>query len=483
MYRLLRVVLLGFLCSALLLPATPAGRPARAEASSYFSFGVKDELELGKKFNALVRSRMPLVDDPEVEGYVRDLVLKIATHIPAQPFPLTISVLQDNGVNAFAAPAGYVFVYSGLILDFDHESELAAVMSHELGHVALRHISKRVENAQMLGIAGMLGMVAGILLGAVGHSPQAGAAVAMGSQTASQSSMLAYSREVEQEADEAGLGFLTESGYSPMAMVNAFEILRRLKWFKGIGGMPTYLSTHPGIEERIGYLKDRIAHMPKQLLARPETDERFLRAKMLLRAHYTDAETALSYLEKLPPKPTCMDILGRAIALGRVSRVAEAKTAYDQAIACAPNDALPLREAGRFYYKLGDFGRAVDFLQRSADKNSRDAMTLGYLGWTLHSAGQKDKGKLYLQRALHELPEDVDLHSVYGRMAGEDGDLFTAYLHLAYAALYQNNVKQTAYNLEKAKPLAKTDDQREELARFETIHKERSEFWKETAFR
>ncbi|MBF0482633.1 MAG: M48 family metalloprotease, partial [Desulfovibrionaceae bacterium] len=269
MLRLLRTLLLGLLCSALILPATPAGMPARAEAA-LMSFGVKDELELGKKFNALVRSMMPLVDDPAIEGYVRDLVMKIAAHIPPQPFDITVGVLQDNGVNAFAAPAGYVFVYSGLILDFDHESEVAAVMAHELGHVALRHISKRVENAQVVGLAGMLGMVAGILLGAVAHAPQAGAALAMGSQSAGQSSMLAYSRDVEREADTAGLGFLTDSGYSPMAMVKAFEILRRLKWFKGIGGMPSYLSTHPGIEERIGYLSDRIAHMPKQLLNRPE---------------------------------------------------------------------------------------------------------------------------------------------------------------------------------------------------------------------
>ncbi|MBF0482715.1 MAG: hypothetical protein HQK82_13755, partial [Desulfovibrionaceae bacterium] len=91
--------------------------------------------------------------------------------------------------------------------------------------------------------------------------------------------------------------------------------------------------------------------------------------------------------------------------------------------------------------------------------------------------------KLYLQRALHELPEDVDLHSVYGRMSGEDGDLFTAHLHLAYAALYQNNARQTTYNLDKARPLAKTEEQRQDLMHFETIYKERSEFWKQTAFR
>ncbi|MBF0482716.1 MAG: peptidase M48 Ste24p, partial [Desulfovibrionaceae bacterium] len=132
------------------------------------------------------------------------------------------------------------------------------------------------------------------------------------------------------------------------------------------------------------YLSDRIAHMPKQLLNRPENDERFLRCKMLLRAHWTDATSAMEYFEKLPPKSTCVDQLGRAIALGRVSRVTEAKAAYDQAMACAPGDPLPLREAGRFYYKLGDLTRAVDFHKRSADKNPRAAMTPGYPGRAQH---------------------------------------------------------------------------------------------------
>ena len=71
MQQILRIILTGLLCAVLLLPATPLSRPESAEAS-FMSFGVKDELELGKKFNALVRSMMPLVDDPEVEGYVRD---------------------------------------------------------------------------------------------------------------------------------------------------------------------------------------------------------------------------------------------------------------------------------------------------------------------------------------------------------------------------------------------------------------------------
>lgn len=116
-----------------------------AQAALFGSFGVKDEKELGRKFDVLVRSRMPLVEDPEIKGYIQSIVDRLSKTFPPQPFPFTANVLLHNSMNAFAVPGGSVFVHTGLIMQLDHESELAGVLGHELAHVTQRHIATRME--------------------------------------------------------------------------------------------------------------------------------------------------------------------------------------------------------------------------------------------------------------------------------------------------------------------------------------------------
>ena len=86
------------------------------QAALFGSFGVKDEKELGRKFDVLVRSRMPLVEDPEIKGYIQSIVDRLSKTFPPQPFPFTANVLLHNSMNAFAVPGGSVFVHTGLIM-------------------------------------------------------------------------------------------------------------------------------------------------------------------------------------------------------------------------------------------------------------------------------------------------------------------------------------------------------------------------------
>ena len=136
-----------------------------AQAALFGSFGVKDEQELGRKFDVLVRSRMPLVEDPEVKGYIQSIVDRLSKTFPPQPFSFVANVLLHNSMNAFAVPGGYVFVHTGLIMQLDHESELAGVLAHELAHVTQRHIATRMERAQAVTLASLVGALGAALLG------------------------------------------------------------------------------------------------------------------------------------------------------------------------------------------------------------------------------------------------------------------------------------------------------------------------------
>ena len=116
-----------------------------AHASFFFGgVGIKDEVEMGRKFDVLVRSQLPMIDDPEVSMYVRSIVDRLLSVLPPQPFKYTTGVIRNNTLNAFAVPGGYVYVFSGLIMNFDTESELAGVLAHELAHVTQRHVAARI---------------------------------------------------------------------------------------------------------------------------------------------------------------------------------------------------------------------------------------------------------------------------------------------------------------------------------------------------
>ena len=280
-----------------------------AQAALFGSFGVKDEKELGRKFDVLVRSRMPLVEDPEIKGYIQSIVDRLSKTFPPQPFPFTANVLLHNSMNAFAVPGGSVFVHTGLIMQLDHESELAGVLGHELAHVTQRHIATRMERAQAVTIGSLVGALAAALLG----GGQGRGAIFAGSVAAGQAAMLNYSRMDETEADQIGLQYLTSAGYRPQGLQGAFEKIRRKQWASGID-IPEYLSTHPDVGGRINEIHARIQGLPAAVRNRKDDDTRFNRVKTLIWARYGDPDAAARFFAKQleGKKPDCPPTWGKA---------------------------------------------------------------------------------------------------------------------------------------------------------------------------
>ena len=105
---------------------------------------------------------------------------RILSVLPQQPFNYHFYVIKEDVYNAFATPAGHIFVYTGLLDAMDEEEELAGILGHEIAHVYCRHISQKIERSKKIGIATLAGIAAGILLG-VGGAGEAANAVTMGS--------------------------------------------------------------------------------------------------------------------------------------------------------------------------------------------------------------------------------------------------------------------------------------------------------------
>lgn len=461
-------------CVCLLLAlalATTHCCPA-AMGALWGEFTLKDEKELGDKFNVLVRSRLPLVQDPEIVEYVSGIVKRISSVMPPQPFPFTVSVIRHNAVNAFACPGGYIFVHTGLILAMDNESEVAGVIAHEMAHVTQRHIARRIESGQMMSLLGLIGMLAAAFLGGEG-----GSAALMGSMAASQAAMLNYSRHDEREADQVGMNYLTRAGYAPKGMVGAFEILSRKQWLMG-SSIPSYLSTHPGLNERVRDMSVRVSRLGKDAVTRTD-NSRFLRAQALIRARYSDPQPAAqAFARQMNGPGKCMALLGMGILSSRQNRVSDASRYFDQALACAPDDALVVREAGRFHYTKGNRNRGGALLQRAVAMNRNDVLALFYHARNLGDTGRTDEAVGYAKQVLLKVPEDAEVHDLLARLYGKNRNMFLANLHMAYAALYEKNVKKLTQFLDRAKEQASRPADKFELDRFEKLYKERKEYWK-----
>ena len=451
------------LCLTLLFPSPAAG---------FGEFTISDEAELGRKFNALIQARYTLIDDPEIVGYVQEMATRLTAVMPPQPFPIKVNVLELPGLNAFATPAGYVYIHTGLILGVDHDSELAGVLAHELAHVSQRHIAENVERSKLISLGALLGLLAGAFLG----QGEAGSALAMGSVAGAQSMMLKYSRENEEEADQVGIQYLVRAGYSPRGLVGAFRKIRKNQWLQQ-GSMPSYLSTHPGVDERIGYLEDRIETLPASILLRNDTNGKFQRVQTLLRARFRDPSTALAHFTRNPEAMSCLDHLGRAMCLDRLNRAQEAGREYEQALDCAGDDPLWLREAGRFYFQTGDFQRAAGLLQKAAVKSPKDFMTLYYLARLQASTGDLDAAEATMRRVLSLNARNAEAHYHLGRILGERNRLFGAYLHLAYAAIYDNEKKQARQHVARAESLARSAEDKALFDELHEVYTSRQEYW------
>ncbi len=441
--------------------------PASAQAFFFGGVSIKDEQEMGRKFDVMVRSSLPVVEDPEVSQYVKNLLERLVKALPPQPFRFKATVVLHNSLNAFAVPGGYVFVFTGMIMNLEREEELAGWLAHELAHVTQRHVAARLERAQYLTVGSLLLAIAGVAAGGPG-----GGALAMGAMGAGQSAMLNYSRVDETEADHLGLQYMIAAGYPPAGMVGGFKVLRQKSWMSG-ASIPAYLSTHPAIGDRVNGLQARIQTLPAPVRNRKQDNKRFTRVKTLLWARYGDEQAALQRFSGRDG----LSAMGRGIVLARQNRINEAGAAFDQALAAAPGDSLVLREAGAFHYRKGDMSRADGLLRQAMRLDPRDYMASFFYARMLDETGRQAQADKYYAEVLRYVPEDAEVHESYARSLGKAGKTLDAYIHMTYSALYSNNKKQTERFFKQARALADRSPDRRRFQRLEAAYKERKEIW------
>ena len=242
--RLLPTVLAFGLALAMGLATAQDSRLPDIGSSAGNVLSPAKQAEYGAMVLAQLRHEGYILEDPLLDGWLRDVGQRLAgaSDRPQQSF--TFFLLRDRQINAFATLGGYIGMNAGLILSAEREDEMAGVLAHEIAHVELRHSLRQIVRS-----AGLRVVVAALF----------GDYAALGGWAA-QLGELKFSRDAEREADRHGLQRLAEAHIAPRGLLDFFRTLARQDGSEK--HLPALLSTHPASAERSAWLEAAIAAAP-----------------------------------------------------------------------------------------------------------------------------------------------------------------------------------------------------------------------------
>ena len=170
------------------------------------------EYQIGYRAASQIEEQWPLTSDPAITSRLEMILNKLEPYMQRR-IQWDVKLVKTEAMNAFCLPGGYIFFTTGIIDVLTTDSEIAAVMAHEMIHADRKHSLRMAAESQKVNLAALAVMI----LGGGAIAPIVLAQVANVAITSS------YTMELEKEADRLGLDALIRSGYSPAGMITLFE--------------------------------------------------------------------------------------------------------------------------------------------------------------------------------------------------------------------------------------------------------------------
>jgi predicted Zn-dependent protease len=421
-----------------------------AQAISY-----KEEDKLAREFMKYLEKQYEFITDPVIVQYVNAVGQKILAAMPPQPFEYHFYVIKEDSYNAFAIPAGHIFIHSGLLAAMDNEDELAGILGHEIAHVVCRHLSKRIERSKKIDLATLAGIVAGVFMGITTGDATAMQALTFGSAAAGQSAALAYSRDDEAQADQLGLQNITKAGYNPEGLLDALKIIRSKQWF-GSQQIPTYMMTHPALEDRLVWIDGWMASHANLIKApKPVPSEAFKRIKIRLRALYGNPNDAVQeFAQELDKHRDDADLIyGYGLALAQAGKRTEAETQLQRVLARKALDPFILTDLGRIYFLDGQYEKAINTLEGAVSISKENSEGLFYLGRARMELGQLQAAAEAFETLLQKDEDYQQAYYFLGETSGRLNDMADAHYYLGLYYYKKGDNRNARYHLEKSRQM------------------------------
>lgn len=426
----LRSVLILLIAGQLLLPLPSYG------------FSIGEERMVGERLLYTIRAEFKLLDDPDISQYINNLGGQILEVAGPQFFDYHFFVVKSNQFNAFAAPSGLIFFYTGLIKTMKNENQLVSVLAHEVGHVVSRHIAHRMSKQGKVSAATLLLGLASLAIGNAALTQ----GLLTGSLAASEAIKLSFSRTDEEQADRLSYGWMQALHRNPKAMEDMLRTMRRISRYRS-NKLPAYLLTHPNPEVRLDYVQSLSAiDHSKPGYYRKTDNFAFLRFKYRVLSQSIEPEQLRVYCANTlasgrDPEQVIMAHYGMALLNAMDTNFSEAVHQLELVRKKYPRRDILKVDLGTFYLEAGQVDKALPILRQVYKQDQGDM----YATFRLAQAVEKKGDFAEAERLYHEvakvMPDYSRLYYELGRLKAEQGKQAVSNFYLAKYYLYEGRIK------------------------------------------
>jgi predicted Zn-dependent protease len=404
------------------------------------------------------RGGPPIIRDTEIENLLRDYTRPILKAAGLAQQNVRVVIINDRSFNAFVADGHRIFINSGALMDARTPNEVIGVLAHESGHIAGGHLSRLRDELAKASTESMVAMLLGIGAMVAGarsggsNGGNLGAAALSGPQALIQNQLLAYVRTQEEQADRAGVKFLTATGQSPKGMYDTFKRLADDMLYQTRYINP-YLQTHPMPRERMAALEELIKTSPYwDKKDSPELQLRHDLMRAKLNGYMDRSEISTNRYpasdQSLPAR------YARAIAATRFADPHGALAQIDSLIEAQPQNPYFHEVKGQALLEAGRPADAIAPLRRAIALAPNPTLIEIMLGQALvesNNPAHLDEAISVLQAAVNQDSEAVDGFAQLAMAYGRKGDLPHADLSSAQAAFLRGDLRLARMLADRAK--------------------------------
>ena len=400
---------------------------------------------------ARAQQGLPIIRDAEIEQLLRDYTTPIFKAAGLSRQDVRIVIINDRSFNAFVADGRRIFVNVGALTQAKTPNEMIGVLAHESGHLAGGHLARMREELSRAQTSAIVAMLLGLGAAAAGatkggtssvNAGQIGMAGLAAPQSVMMNTLLYYQRGLEEQADKAGVKFLTATGQSPKGMYDTFKRFADDQLVQAHNINP-YLQSHPMPKERIADLELLVKNSP--YWDKKDAPELQLRHNLMRAKLSGFLERPDTVMRRYPPSDTSVPArYARAIATYRGSGVRAAIPLMEGLIQSDPHDAYFHEILGQALLENGHAAEAVAPLRRAHElapnANLISVMYAEALIATNNSTAAAEAIPL-LRVIVNREPEMPDGYSQLALAYGRKGDYAEADLASAQAALARGDIK------------------------------------------
>jgi len=410
------------------------------------------ERKVGEMVMRQIHAAGVYLDDPEVNDYLNELGHRLVAAVPEGRQDFEFFAIGDPSINAFALPGGFVGVHTGLILLTQSESELAAVLAHEITHVTQHHMTRSMAGQQrslLYSLAALALALAASRSGSSSSGQAVGAAVASAQAIAMQS-QINYTREHEYEADRIGFQRLEAAGFDVTAMATFMGRMQKAGQFSD-GNAPSYLRSHPVTFERVAEAQAR-AYGKAYRQVQDSLDFQMVRA--LLRSYSgTPREAVVFFTSAIADRKYNNEVAARyglVASYLRAADYARAKTELAALEKIAPPHPMIEAMAGHVLMEAGDLDLAIARFKAALVRYPNKMQLIYDYPQALVKAGRPKEAAAFLETELLRYPDNGPLHRIAAQTYADLGKKLLQYQHQGEYYAWQGDLKGAIVQFELA---------------------------------